>query len=964
MYQDNYAALDVERLVADIHFERYADQASVLIQIFCGTTIDDLGRCGALISERLPVAVIIGATTDGEIHDARVTTGIIVASFSVFERTRLRIASAESADDRANGKDIAARLVHDEPARLIILLSDGTHTHGERLLEGVAHVSRAPVAGGMAGDNATFTQTAVLHGDKLIKRGAVGVALIGDALSLRTDHAFSWLPIGKEFLVTRAEGNRVYTIGNLASIEFYQKYLGRDVADHLPVTGIEYPLIMRRNGMIIARACIQRFDDGSLAFAGDVHVGTKVAISCGDPGHVREESARHSGRFRDCEALFIYACMARRRFLGTQTQDALTRSLRQSNAGFFTYGEFFTSGGENHLLNETLTLVGLSESEARKPPASRDDAPETIHPPPAEAPSAARALSHYARVISEEMGRIIPLLNQAGQVFSEWTCRNETWIPIYLSEAFGTLTGHPPEAFILDGRSLLSLIHPEDHAVLNRIGRKAMQRIDTVLDADFRVVHREGHILHVHAHLYSVRPPHVEQAPVLVVVLRDVTAQHELAREKELASYRASHDMLTNLYNRAHLEEHLNASVKRLRDGHDSYGALFFIDLDHFKQINDTKGHQVGDQVLIETALRIRRDIRAEDVPCRLGGDEFVILAPHMADTLKEAALNAEHMAGKLLELIKAPYSLPPYEFRLSGSVGITLFNGEETPDTLLRYADSAMYQAKESGRNAYRFFDLDLQKSMEARIDLQQRLRHALETGRFKLAYQYRVRIDQDRRIVGVEALLRWHDEELGVVPPSIFIPVAESSGMIIPLNYWILRQAARQISVWRHDPEKSAWYISVNISARQFQQLDFVERVESIAAEEGAPPEKIRLELTESLLVAGGHDPMTKIKALNAAGFTFSIDDFGTGYSSLAHLKILPVHELKIDRSFVRDIAADPNDRIIVATIISITRQFGLDVIAEGVETQEQVDMLMKLGCFLFQGYFFGRPMDADTL
>ncbi len=434
-------------------------------------------------------------------------------------------------------------------------------------------------------------------------------------------------------------------------------------------------------------------------------------------------------------------------------------------------------------------------------------------------------------------------------------------------------------------------------------------------------------------------------------------------KEKEILQL-AHYDSLTNLPNRLLFKELLSHMIKRI-GRNTQYGALLFIDLDHFKTVNDTKGHDIGDLVLIEAAQRIQKSIRQIDLVARLGGDEFVVAIETSQDDQSIVTQNLGLVAKKILEELQLPYLINDFDFRLTASIGIVLFiNDSHSVDELMKFADSAMYNAKESGRDTYRFFDPQLQQIMELKELLIERLRKAIDSNVMMLHYQPQIFVEQTQQIIGVEALIRWNDPLHGMISPGSFIPIAEESGLIVPLGEWILREAMQQLKRWENDNEKKAWRISVNVSYKQFEQNNFVDLLKSAMDEFEIDPSKLRLELTESLLIKNTDAALKKIHILKALGFSLSIDDFGTGYSSLAYLKLLPINELKIDQSFIRDLVIDPNDFILVETIISIGRKFNLEVIAEGVETQEQYEQLISMGCKYFQGYLFGKPVHTDFL
>lgn len=427
-------------------------------------------------------------------------------------------------------------------------------------------------------------------------------------------------------------------------------------------------------------------------------------------------------------------------------------------------------------------------------------------------------------------------------------------------------------------------------------------------------------------------------------------------KEKEAEILKLAHyDILTALPNRLLLREYLHRIIQQSsKTGY--FNALLFIDLDNFKTINDTKGHSAGDMVLVETANRISSVIRQRDMVSRQGGDEFIVLID-TRETDKEVAVNhASTVAKKILAELQKPYLLSEHDFRLSASIGIALFSdNEHSIDDLMKYADSAMYNAKSNGRNTFNFFDPKLQQMIERKALMIERLRKAIEKNAMTLYYQPQIR---EQNIIGVEALIRWYDPKEGMISPGKFIPIAEESGLIVQLGEWVIREAVRQLTIWKSDPIKSTWRISVNVSYKQFEQQNFVSMVESLIHEHDINPQKLRLELTESLLIKNTQEALDKINHLKKIGLSLSIDDFGTGYSSLSYLKQLPIDELKIDQSFIRDLTKDINDVIIVETILSIGQKFGFEVIAEGVETAEQYEQLISMGCEYFQGYLFGKP------
>lgn len=428
------------------------------------------------------------------------------------------------------------------------------------------------------------------------------------------------------------------------------------------------------------------------------------------------------------------------------------------------------------------------------------------------------------------------------------------------------------------------------------------------------------------------------------------------AAEDEI-KHLAFYDPLTRLPNRRLLRDRLQQSLV-LHARKQLYGSLLFIDLDNFKTINDTLGHDKGDLLLQQVAIRLSSCVRECDTVARLGGDEFVLMLEELGRKPAETAIQTEIVAEKILSALNKVYCLDGYEYRSTPSIGAALFSGQESSiDELLKQADIAMYQAKASGRNTLCFFDPAMQTSIVARANLEQALRDGLHADQFQIFYQRQ--IDAAGNTKGAEALVRWLHPQRGMVSPAEFIPLAEETGLILPLGNWVLKTACMQLMKWSAQSQLRDFSIAVNVSVSQFRQPDFAEQVLAVLKESGANPERLKLELTESLLASDVEDINTKMKKLKTQGVSFSLDDFGTGYSSLFYLKKLPLDQLKIDQSFVRDILIDGNDAAIAKMIIALAKSMGLEVIAEGVETQEQKDFLYELGCSNFQGYLIGKPV-----
>ena len=500
------------------------------------------------------------------------------------------------------------------------------------------------------------------------------------------------------------------------------------------------------------------------------------------------------------------------------------------------------------------------------------------------------------------------------------------------------------------GRSMEKMLFPENEAYIEAT-RQVMEFGEW--SGEIAQQRKHGSTLMVEGRWTLVRD---EQgvATSILCINTDIT-QRKAAEQKiqRLAFY----DSLTQLPNRLLLLERLQQAIS-VPQPQRRVGALLFIDLDNFKNLNDTLGHDKGDLLLKQVAQRLTACLREKDTVARLGGDEFVLLLENISDESAQAAAQAETIGHKIIGSFNLPFYLDSYEYFSTPSIGVTLFNDTDcSVDELLKRADIAMYQAKACGRNAMRFFDPGMQAVVSARAELEADMRHGLMESEFVLHFQPQVL--SDGSITGAEVLLRWRHPRRGLVSPMEFIPLAEDTGLITVLGEYVLEAACRQLAAWASEPALRQLGLSVNVSAYQFRHPDFVEAALDIIDRSGADPHKLKLELTESLLVADVEEIISEMTTLKARGVGFSLDDFGTGYSSLSYLKRLPLDELKIDQSFIRDVLTDPNDAVIARTIVALGQSLGLAVIAEGVETEAQREFLANNNCHAYQGYLFSEPL-----
>lgn len=518
-----------------------------------------------------------------------------------------------------------------------------------------------------------------------------------------------------------------------------------------------------------------------------------------------------------------------------------------------------------------------------------------------------------------------------------------------INPAFAAMTDFEPVEIV--GRSITVLADSDQFAEMNR-GIASLEH-RAAWDGEIPLRKRNGEIFNARIRAARVVATDGAAATHHVWMFSDISESKRAAAQMD---HLAHHDPLTGLPNRLALQMRLDQSLPEARRRGWNV-ALMFIDLDRFKIINDTLGHSVGDELLREVAGRLQRAVRETDMVARLGGDEFVILLPDIVNVSDVA-----NVASKVLAAFANPVLVDAIELHTSPSIGISLFPDDGTDgDTLLKNCDTAMYHAKAAGRNNYQFYAAEMNLAATQRLDLESKLRHALARNEFALAFQPQVKADSQIP-VGVEALVRWHHPRDGVISPARFIPIAEETGLIVPLGEWVLRTACQQMKNWL-DAGLPPIKMAVNVSARQLKRRDFLETVAGVLIETELPPELLELELTESVAMENPEESIRLLQSIRQMGVSIAIDDFGTGYSSLAYLKRLPIDYLKIDRSFVADIEHDLNDRAIAFGTIALAHSLGLEVIAEGVETADQLELLRTNGCDEIQGYYFSQPLEPKA-
>lgn len=971
MQSHNFIYTSSTELKDFIDTHSIVDSTSLLIQVF--TALDTKEKIQDLIhvvSRLLPNAVIIGSTTDGEIANGKAFEQTTVLNFAQFSDTRLEVAvSTHKEKGYYSGQHIAKTLIK-EDTKLLITFADGIHTNGESYLNGINNVkSDMSVAGGLAGDYGAFRQTFVFTKEHILEKGAVAVSLSGKDLYVHHNYNFNWRSIGEELTITKVDGNRVYTIDDRNAFDTYTHYLGEDIIDSLPSVGMGFPLILERNGVQIARAVLGTHEDGSLSFAGNLHEGDKVRFGYGNPRDLLEES---EGMFEVVQAqapqsIFIYSCMARRHFL----QDLIEKEISPleqiaPTSGFFTYGEFF-SGEKNELLNQTMTVVAISEGKQERSEQIKSDSIVQKNRPNT---APLNALIHLLDTTNKEV-HTQKAISQTQSIFKTLYEESPDGIilmdiekncPIECNyEAVKLFGCDSKETFLsLSPRSIFPL-YQDDHTL--SLSKLKHMKIDILnggkVQNEWQFKKINGDKIWVDLKFSKIN---LYDRDVFYVVCRDITErkslESELLRQKNELFFQANTDILTHLPNRAFFLNELQNSVIECKEKQNKF-ALLFIDLDRFKDINDSLGHDVGDKMLQVMAKRLKRNLRENNILARFGGDEFVLIIKDVRE-LNDII----EVIKRILAITKRPVSFDEYTLYTGASIGVSICEkGEVSAKNLLKYADIAMYKAKEDGGNTYHFYCSEMTDLKYQQIMLERDLRRALKNDEFRVYYQPQYDI-QSGKVIGVEGLIRWEHPRLGLLLPEHFLDVAKKTGLIIDIDLWVLNKSISDLATWRYKYGIYLDTLALNFTMKQLEHSDIFQNITEILDRHDFQANWLEIEITETEIMKKPDKVITILEQLKDLGTSIAIDDFGTGYSSLSYLNKFPVDKLKIDQSFISNIMKNTESIVIVKTIIELTKSLSINVLAEGVETKEEQEFLYANGCKDVQGYYYSEPLRSDEM
>jgi len=941
------------------------DSKHILIQVFTSqSSLTHIQEILDNLNHYFPQSNIIGTTTDGEIMNGKVSENETVISFTEFSDTSVTTVGIKHQDRGFKTGQIMANEIIKEDTKAIISFATCYNTSGEEYLNGISSVNdKVIVAGGIASHNQSTTDTYVFTKDSIISNGVVAVSLQSHKLNVHNNFSYNWSKIGLELTINKVIDNRVYEIDNKTAYEIYVHYLGEEIANNLPNSGTEFPLIITRDNFLVSRAVIEVHSDGSLSFAGDFKVGDKVQFGYGDIKSIHKKStdiSKHISK-QPAEVIFIYSCMARRHYLNDDIENE-TIPLEQiaPTSGFFTHGEFYTNK-RKEFLNQTMTLLVLSEKkEIKKVGEITQVAKDFSH----QAISI-NALANLINVVSEEVNvqkkELLRQKNLFENLFEKSAdgivilknsrivqCNEKAYQMLKYSDKNALLNLHPSEISPEFQPDNISSYDKAEKMIQYTIENGVNQFEWVSLKADKSTTWMEIRLSMLE----------IENENYIYVTWRDIQKKKEmenkLLEQKETLYIQANHDPLTGLANRNLFYDRLRQGIHKSKRNNSKI-ALLFIDLDIFKDINDSLGHDVGDALLKQVAQRLTTSIRKEDTVSRIGGDEFTIIMENINDIKL-----VSDKAFVLREEIAKPYKILEHIIHISCSIGISIYPDDTTQvNHLIKYADTAMYKAKAEGRNRQWFYSNEMTKIVSNRIKIDNDIREGIFNNDFETYYQ--VQVDaKEEKIIGAEALIRWNHKDNGLTFPDDFIPVAEKSDLIIQLDDWMMDSAMKKFSQLYRD-NFNPGTLSLNLSIKQLESSNYIKKLKNTMEKHSFKPEWLKLEILESQIMKRVKENIVKLDEIHALGINIAMDDFGTGESSFTYLKKFPISRIKIDKSFVMNMKDGKENQEIVKAIIALGNALNLEVLAEGVETLEDKEYLISNNCHLMQGYYFSKPINA---
>lgn len=944
----------LKEYIYENHLEKYSN---ILVQVFSGTNQKPaLEETVKSLNRLLPQATVIGTTTSGEIIGRKFSEHQIALNFTTFEKTELTSFFVEFEGQKdwfRSGQDVGEKLISNN-TKGILLFQAGDEIDTEQFLNGLHEAGKdIVVAGAIAGDQNTFAGGFVITNEKIAESGIAGVAFNNEELeaAIYTNHP--WEGFGKSFTITKCDGKVVYSIDHKNPAEILHDYLGHDYIERLPFSGAEFPFLLETKGGIVSVYATKVLDEGAIQLNLPVKEGSRLSIGYANMEQAVNESMHYINQLNDdgAEALFVYNNMSRKYLLGDFVEKEMEalKSIAPAN-GFYSFGEIFSKGKKNSFITgHSLTIMALSETKGNR--EKRDihfeyEIPRHSRP--------IKTLLHLLKGSDQSLQELCERTKMSEQYYRS-LFDNNTDI-VYSTDVNGMLTSVNPAFEKLVGIKKDKLIKTSSfHYVSENDLEKARKYFHLTLqgsehDYTIEIDAKSGKRL-----LFQMKNIPITVNGKIVGVYgigRNITEEKKF---EEKINRLAFYDQQTGLPNRIRFTEMLNDLLHRVKK-EKSLLPVLSIDMDRFKIVNDSFGHQVGDMVLKEISERIKHALPDDSLLGRFSGDKFNAVITKNVSVDRVVAISQS-----ILQSISAPLKYSGKEFFVTASIGISFFpNDGSDAITLLKNADVAMNRSKYPGGNRVTLYSVEMNDEALQRLELESYLRKALAKDEFFLCYQPLIDLATGN-LYGSEALIRWQHPKYGLVNPGDFIPLAEETGLIEDIGRWVLRTACKQNRKWQM-AGKEHLTVSVNVSANQFQQKSFVDDVKWALRDSGLAPEYLMLELTESTMLRNIDHSIAIMSELKELGVKVSIDDFGTGYSSFSYLKNLPIHTLKIDRSFINNLKQGASDIAIVKAIITMGHGLSVKVVAEGVETKEQIELLKDLNCHYAQGFYINKPLPVE--
>lgn len=933
-----------------------SEHPNMLVQIFSNNNdLVELEKIQKTIRTVLPQAKIIGCTTFGDIVDGNSVKEEISISITIFEKTKIDSALFYLKDfDSINamGKSIVEKLCCSDTKALILFASN--YSVGLQQLLDSIHEEKQDIAlaGGVAGEKDAFREGIILNGEAMSNEGVVVVSLNNHDLQVQTFSNLKFQEIGKSFKITKATGTTIVSIDNKKPSEILENYLGKDFIEQITLQRNDFPFLLGTKDKSTPIWIKDLLIDGTITVSDPVSEGDSLVFAYAHLREIIDNSLREfkSLSKQNVETIFAYNCESRKRILHEFAMDEIRmlNSIAPTN-GFFANGEIAIENGKPQLVGHSLTFLALSENKKKKSNRKIDfqyNIPDNV--------KTIVTLTHLMRASQAD----IEILNDQAQISEQYyrsLFDNNTDIVFStdldgnfssVNPAFERLLGYKKEELL--GKSSLKYISKTDVPRIRTHFYNAVKGKEQNYDIEVSTKTGEYNLLHLKNIPITVNGECVG----IYVIGRNITEQKKIEDKIIQLAY---YDQDTGLPNRIRFTEMLSELMQTAKKKNRKL-ALLVVDIDRFKIINDSLGHDAGDEILKEISERIQASIPSGAFLGRFNGDKFNLILSR--NVTIEVVIK---IANAILRNIAAPVHYSGQEFYVTASIGVSLYPADGTDEiTLMKNADIAMNRSKAPGGNRLTLYSNDMNKEALKRLELESYLRKALQKNEFFLCYQPLIDL-KSGKLYGSEALIRWNHPILGLVSPGDFIPLAEETGLIEEIGSWVLRTACKQNKLWQQKGLKNIT-VSVNVSANQFQQTKFISEVTRALAESGLEPKYLTLELTESTMLRNIDHSIEVMKSLQNLGVRVSIDDFGTGYSSLSYLKDLPINNLKIDRSFINNLRTDTSDIAIVKAIITMSHGLAVKVVAEGVETEEQIELLKKLKCHYAQGFYLHRPLTSD--